>query len=67
MPQTSGSPKSSPTGLKAKCPAGLRIQKYTHALMLNSSTTKEARIDDGEKTVSSKSGTGKTGQLHVKE
>ena len=31
------------------------------------STTKEARIYNGEKTASSISGTGKTGQLHVKE
>ena len=29
--------------------------------------TKEARIYNGEKTVSSISGAGKTGQLHVKE
>ena len=29
--------------------------------------TKEARIYSGEKTVSSMSGAGKTGQLHVKE
>jgi len=29
--------------------------------------TKEARIYNGEKTVSSVSGAGKTGQLHVKE
>jgi len=29
--------------------------------------TKEARIYNGEKTASSKSGAGKTGQLHVKE
>ena len=29
--------------------------------------TKEARIYSGEKTVSSISGAGKTGQLHVKE
>ena len=29
--------------------------------------TKEARIYDGEKTISSISGAGKTGQIHVKE
>ena len=29
--------------------------------------TEEARIYDGEKTVTSISGAGKTGQLHVKE
>ena len=29
--------------------------------------TKEARIYNGEKTVSSINGAGKTGQLHVKE
>ena len=31
------------------------------------SMTKEARIYSGEKTVSSISGAGKTGQIHVKE
>ena len=31
------------------------------------SPTKEARINNGEKTVSSTSGAGKIGQLHVKE
>ena len=31
------------------------------------SLTKEARIHHGEKTASSTSGPGKTGQLHVKE
>ena len=31
------------------------------------SMTKEARIYNGEKTVPSISGVGKTGQLHVKE
>ena len=31
------------------------------------SKTKEARIHNGEKTDSSISGAGKTGQLHVKE
>ena len=35
--------------------------------MVNKSTTKEARIDSGEKTVSSISDAGKTRQLHVKE
>ena len=35
--------------------------------MVNYSLTKEARIYNGEKTVSSISGAGKTGQLHVKE
>ena len=33
----------------------------------NQSSTKETRINHGEKTVSSISGAGKTGQLHVKE
>ena len=31
------------------------------------SLTKEARIHNGEKTVSSISGAGKTGELHIKE
>ena len=35
--------------------------------MVNSSMTKEARIYNEEKTVSSISGAGKTGQLYVKE
>ena len=35
--------------------------------MINESTTKETRIYNGEKTVSSISGAGKTGQLHVKK
>ena len=35
--------------------------------MANSSMTKEARIYNGEKTVSSLSGAGKIAQLHVKE
>ena len=33
----------------------------------NSPTTKEIRIYNGEKTVSSVSGAEKTGQLHIKE
>ena len=35
--------------------------------MVNKPMTKEARIYNGEKTVSSISGAGKTGQLHAKE
>ena len=35
--------------------------------MVNKSMTKEARIYNGEKTVSSISGAGKTGHLRVKE
>ena len=35
--------------------------------MVNSSMTEEAKLYNGEKTVSSVSGTGKTGQLHAKE
>ena len=35
--------------------------------MVNYSMTKEARKYNGEKTVSSISGAGKTGQLHVKK
>ena len=35
--------------------------------MVNYSMTKEARICNGENTVSSISGFGKTGQLYVKE
>ena len=36
-----------------------------HSLMLNYSMTKEAKIYNGETTVSSISGTGKIGQLHL--
>ena len=39
--------------------------KPTHQWSTN--LTEEARIYNGEKTVSSISGAGKTGQLHVKE
>ena len=39
--------------------------KPTHTVTL--SLVKEARIYNGEKTSSSISGAGKTGQLHVKE
>ena len=35
--------------------------------MVNLSLIKEARIYNGEKTATSISGTGKTGQVHVKE
>ena len=35
--------------------------------MVNQPMTKEAKIHNGEKTVSSINGAGKTGQLHVKE
>ena len=39
----------------------------THALMDTLSLTKEAKIYNGEKTISLTSGTGKTGQPLVKE
>ena len=45
---------------------GYRSQKGTHVVMVNKSTTKEARIYKGEKTVSLISDTGITGELHVK-
>ena len=45
---------------------GYRSQKGTHVVMVNKSTTKEARIYTGEKTVSLISDTGITGELHVK-
>ena len=35
--------------------------------MVNQSVTKEVKIYNGQKTVSSISGAGKTGQLNVKE
>ena len=38
-----------------------------HTPMVNYSMTKEARIYNGEKTASSISGGGKTGQLYIKE
>ena len=46
---------------------GQKAQKQTHAHMVTLSLIKEARIYNGEKTASSISGAGKTGQLHVKE
>ena len=39
----------------------------SHTHMVTLSLIKEARIYNGEKTASSTSGAGKTGQLHVKE
>ena len=42
-------------------------ERKTDAHIVTLSLIKEARIYNGEKTVSSISGTGKTGQLHVKE
>ena len=44
-----------------------RSPEIRHAPMSSFSLTKEARIPNGKKTVSSISGAGKTGQLHVKE
>ena len=44
-----------------------KIQTETHAPMSTQSLTKEARIHNGEKRVSSIIGAGKTGELHVKE
>ena len=41
--------------------------KPMHIYMVTLSLIKEARIYNGEKTASSLSGAGKTGQLHVKE
>ena len=46
---------------------GQKAQNYTHAPTANSSMTKEARIHNGERTACSISGTGKTGQPHIKE
>ena len=42
-------------------------QEKTHTPMGILFLTKEARIHNGEKTASSINGSGKTGQLHVKE
>ena len=44
-----------------------KAQKTTHALIGTLFFTKEARIYNKEKIASSINGTGKTGQLHVKE
>ena len=41
--------------------------EQNHAHMVTLSLIKEARVYNGEKTASSISGAGKTGQLHVKE
>ena len=44
-----------------------KAQKQTHTPMATLSLTKEARIYNGEKTISLTSGAGKTGQPLVKE
>ena len=44
-----------------------RKPRETHAHMVTLSLIKEERLYNGEKTVSSLSGAGKTGQLYVKE
>ena len=44
-----------------------KAQRQIHAPMDTLSLTKEAKIYNGEKTASSVSGAGKTGQPHVKE
>ena len=44
-----------------------KAQRLTHTHMVTLSLIKEARIYSGEKTVSSVSAAGKTGQLRVKE
>ena len=43
------------------------MKKETHAPVGTLSLTKEARIYNGEKIVTSIGGAGKTGQLHVEE
>ena len=47
--------------------ARYKAQRWTHIPMGTLSLTKESRIYNGEETVSSISGGGKTGQPHVKE
>ena len=42
-------------------------EKYRNPGSYGQPTTKEARLYNGEKTVSSVTGAGETGQLHVKE
>ena len=57
------------TGTKAELQihgTGQKAQKQPHTPVINYSVTKEARLQNVEKTVSSISGAGKTGQLHVK-
>ena len=46
---------------------GQKAQNSTHAPTANSYMTKEARIHNGERTVCSISGAGKSGQPHGKE
>ena len=43
------------------------VQRWIHTPMDTSSLTKEAKINSREKTVSSTSGDGKTGELRIKE
>ena len=45
------------------CIESLEINPYSYGQFM----TKEARIYDGEKTISSINGAGKTGQQHIKE
>ena len=45
----------------------IEAQRETHPHMVTLSLIKEAKVYNGEKTASSISGAGKTGQLHVKE
>ena len=44
-----------------------REKKWTHKHMANQSLTKQERIPNGKKTVSSTNDVGKTGQQHAEE
>jgi hypothetical protein len=45
----------------------LNIQTETYASVANSSSTKEPKTHDGEKTASSTNDAGKTGYSHAKD
>ena len=44
-----------------------KIWKWAHSYLVNSSLTKQERLSDGKKTVSSTNDVGKTGQQHAEE
>ena len=66
--QQSSKPRGTGTNTEIQISGtGQKAQNSTHAATPNSSMTKEARIYNGEKTASSISGAGKTGQPRGKE
>ena len=60
-------PKAQATKQKIDKLDFIKIKNFCASHMVTLFLIKEARIYNGEKTASSISGAGKTGQLHVKE